>query len=152
MGGAFLSGRIAACGVRSRRVVGAGLALATAAAAILLVATLAGQPAALPVCAAMVGVVLALGLVSPIAQHEATERSPEAAGATSAVAIFLQMGGVAIASDLVARFFDGRSALSMAVVMLGCCLMACAAYAGLARPTRQHPSSGSPTQQHGGPE
>ncbi|UIY44339.1 hypothetical protein [Methylobacterium radiotolerans] len=113
-------------------MIAAGLALATGAAA-LLVAALARPPAALPVIAAMVGVALAFGLVSPNAMHGATERNPEDAGAASAVAVFLQMLAAAIASDLVARFFDGRSALSMAAAMLGCCLAAAAAHAGLAR-------------------
>jgi DHA1 family bicyclomycin/chloramphenicol resistance-like MFS transporter len=84
--------------------------------------------------------------VSPNAVHGATERNPEAAGAASAVAVFLQMLGAAVASDLVARFFDGRSALSMAAVMLGCCLAAAAAHAGLARPATRAPS-----QPHGEP-
>ncbi len=99
-------------------MIAAGLALATGAAAALLVAALARPPAALPVVAAMVGVALAFGLVSPNAMHGATERNPEAAGAASAIAVFLQMLAAAIASDLVARFFDGRSALSMAAAML----------------------------------
>jgi MFS transporter, DHA1 family, multidrug resistance protein len=99
----------------------------------------------------MVGVALAFGLVSPNAMHGATELSPDAAGAASAVAVFLQMGGAALASDLVARFFDGRSALSMATVMLGCSLAAAAAHAGLTRPAdRRSPAPfPSPARQHG---
>ncbi|KAA0122333.1 Bcr/CflA family efflux MFS transporter [Methylobacterium sp. P1-11] len=146
MAGAFLNGRGAARGVSPPWVIGAGLALATVSAALLLVAALVRPPTVLPVIAAMVGVALAFGLVSPNAMHGATERNPEAAGAGSAVAVFLQMLGAAVASDLVARFFDGRSALSMAAVMLGCCLAATAAYAGLARP-----ASRSPSRQHGKP-
>jgi MFS transporter, DHA1 family, multidrug resistance protein len=140
MVGAFLNGRLAARGVPPPRVIAAGLVLATGAASLLLVAALARPPAGLPVVAAMVGVALAFGLVSPNAVHGATERSPEAAGAASAVAVFLQMLGAAVASDLVARFFDGRSALSMAAVMLGCSLAAAAAHVGLARPAPRAPS------------
>lgn len=146
MAGAFLNGRLAARGVPPPRVIAAGLALATGAAAALLVAALARPPAALPVVAAMVGVALAFGLVSPNAMHGATERNPEDAGAASAVAVFLQMLAAAIASDLVARFFDGRSALSMAAAMLGCCLAAAAAQAGLARSAPR-----APFQPHGEP-
>jgi MFS transporter, DHA1 family, multidrug resistance protein len=151
MGGAFLNGRLAARSVGPSRVIAAGLALATASAALLLGAALAGPPAAPPVIAAMVGVALAFGLVSPNAMHGATELSPDAAGAASAVAVFLQMGGAALASDLVARFFDGRSALSMAAVMLGCSLAATAAHAGLTRPAdRRSPAPfPSPARQHG---
>jgi DHA1 family bicyclomycin/chloramphenicol resistance-like MFS transporter len=150
MGGAFLNGRLGTRGIGPSRVIGAGLALAMVSAAILLAAALAWPPDAPPVIAAMVGVALAFGLVSPNAMHGATELSPQAAGSASAVAVFLQMGGAAIASDLVARFFDGRSALSMAAVMLGCCLAATIAYAGLARPAGRQSSACTP-QRHGEP-
>ena len=39
-----------------------------------------------------------------------------------------QDAGAALASDLVARFFDGHSALSMAATMLAFCLAAIAAF------------------------
>ncbi|MHC2105463.1 multidrug effflux MFS transporter [Methylobacterium sp. CM6246] len=151
MGGAFLNGRLSARGIAPERVIGAGLVLATSSAAILLAATLIGPPVAPPVIAAMVGVALAFGLISPNAMHGATDVSPEAAGSASAVAVFLQMPSAAFASDVVGRFFDGRSALSMAAVMLGCCLTAFAAHAGLTRPARRQPSSPSPSRQNGEP-
>jgi DHA1 family bicyclomycin/chloramphenicol resistance-like MFS transporter len=134
MAGAALNNRLAARGICPHRVIGVGLAGATLLAAMLLLHALACPPAASPVIAAMAGTSFTFGLVSPNALHGATEASPGAAGTAGAVAVCLQMVGAAIASDLVARFFDGRSALSMATVMLGGCLAATAALAGLARP------------------
>jgi DHA1 family bicyclomycin/chloramphenicol resistance-like MFS transporter len=134
MAGAFLNGRLVARGGRPRQAIGAGLALATAVAAILMGAALAGSPSPGPVIVAMVGTALAFGLISPNALHGATESMPEAAGAASGVAVCLQMLVGALASDGVARTFDGRSALSMAVVMLGACLAAIAAIASLPSP------------------
>ena len=134
MAGAFLNGRLVARGGRPRQAIGAGLALATAVAAILMGAALAGRPSPVPVVVAMVGTALAFGLISPNALHGATEPMPEAAGAASGVAICLQMLAGALASDGVARIFDGRSALSMAAVMLGACLAAIAAIASLPSP------------------
>jgi len=151
MAGAALSSRLAARGISPARVIGAGLAGATLLATLLLVDALACPPAAAPVIAAMAGTGLAFGLVSPNALHGATEAAPEAAGTAGAIAIGLQMVGAALGSDLVARLFDGRSALSMAAVMLGGCLAAIAAFAGLAHPVGRPASSRSPTQQHGEP-
>ncbi|WP_244507478.1 MFS transporter [Methylobacterium phyllostachyos] len=149
MAGAALNGRLAARGIGPGRVIGAGLAGATLLAALLLADTLACPPAAAPVIAAMAGMGLAFGLVSPNALHGTTEAAPEAAGTAGAVAIGLQMAGAAVASDSVAQFFDGRSAQSMAAVMLGGCLAAVAAFAGLARPAVRPSSSRSPSQRHG---
>ena len=149
MAGAALNGRLAARGIASHRVIGAGLAGATLLAAMLLVDALIVPPSGLPVIAAMAGMGLAFGLVSPNAIHGATEAAPEAAGTAGAVALCLQMVGAAVASDLVARFFDGRSALSMAAVMLGSCLAAGAAFAGLAHPAGRPASSRFPSQRHG---
>ncbi|MCJ2050695.1 Bcr/CflA family efflux MFS transporter [Methylobacterium sp. J-070] len=151
MASAALNGRLAARGIGPHRVIGAGLAGATLLAAMLLVDALACPPAAAPVIAAMVGMGLAFGLVSPNAIHGATAAAPEAAGTAGAVALCLQMVGAAVASDLVARFFDECSALSMAAAMLGGCFAAIAAYAGLARPAVLPSSSRSPSQRHGEP-
>lgn len=151
MAGAALNGGLAARGIGPRWVIGAGLAGVTLLAALLLADTLACPPAAAPVIAAMAGMGLAFGLVSPNALHGAAEAAPEAAGTAGAVAIGLQMAGAAVASDLVARFFDGRSALSMAAVMLGGCLAASASFAGLARPAVRPSSPRSPSQRHGEP-
>ncbi|WP_267427951.1 multidrug effflux MFS transporter [Methylobacterium sp. GC_Met_2] len=151
MAGAALNGRLAARGINSHRVIGAGLAGATLLAAMLLVDALVFTPSGVPVIAAMAGMGLAFGLVSPNAIHGATEAAPEAAGTAGAIVFCLQMIGAAIASDLVARLFDGRSALSMAAVMLGGCLAAIAAFAGLVRPAARPSSSRFPSQRHGEP-
>ncbi|MCJ2019829.1 Bcr/CflA family efflux MFS transporter [Methylobacterium sp. E-065] len=151
MAGAALNSRLVARGITSHRVIGAGLVGATLLAAMLLVDALVLTPSAVPVITAMAGMGLAFGLVSPNAIHGATETAPEAAGTAGAIAICLQMVGAAVASDLVARFFDGRSALSMAVVMLGGCLAAIAAFAGLVRLAARPSASPFPSQRHGEP-
>ncbi|WP_348642123.1 MFS transporter [Methylobacterium sp. WL6] len=151
MSGAALNGRLAARGIGPRWVIGAGLAGATVVAAMLLVDALAWPPSGEAVIAAMAGMGLAFGLVSPNAMHGATEAAPEAAGTAGAVAVCLQMIGAAVASDLVARLFDGRSALSMAAVMLGGCFAASVAFVGLARPAGRPSSSRFPSRRHGEP-
>jgi DHA1 family bicyclomycin/chloramphenicol resistance-like MFS transporter len=62
---------------------------------------------------------------------EALRPMPDIAGSVSAVMAFAQMVAAASSSALVATFFDGHSAFSMAAVMLAFCLMAIASYAGV---------------------
>jgi MFS transporter, DHA1 family, multidrug resistance protein len=61
---------------------------------------------------------------------------PDIAGSISAVMAFVQMIAAATSSALVAAFFDGRSALSMALVMLSFCLLAVASV-GLVGPAKR---------------
>jgi MFS transporter, DHA1 family, multidrug resistance protein len=58
---------------------------------------------------------------------------PEIAGSASAVLVFVQMVAAALSSGLVARLFDGRSAFSMAVVMVFFCSLAIASYVCVVR-------------------
>ena len=85
----------------------------------------------------MVAVALSFGLISPNAMTAALQPFPEIAGSVSAVMAFVQMAGAALSSGLVAGLFDGRSALSMAVVMVAFCLLAVASYVGVARPAER---------------
>jgi DHA1 family bicyclomycin/chloramphenicol resistance-like MFS transporter len=137
MGGAYLNGRLSGLGLSVGRATVLGLALATLVAAILFIAALTRSSSPLPVVVAMVGVALAFGLISPNAVHAAMQPMPEIAGSASAVAILLQTAVAAVSSDLVAQLFDERTALSMAGVMLGFCLIAAGFHAGLARPAER---------------
>jgi DHA1 family bicyclomycin/chloramphenicol resistance-like MFS transporter len=69
---------------------------------------------------------------------------PEIAGAVGAAAGSIQMTAGAASSGLVAAFFDGRSALSMAAVMAACSLVALGAYCLLARPAERRILGRSP--------
>jgi DHA1 family bicyclomycin/chloramphenicol resistance-like MFS transporter len=76
---------------------------------------------------------LAFGLVAPNAMQAAMQPLPEIAGAAGAATGAIQMAMGAAASGLVAALFDGRSALSMTLVMALCSLLALASYLLLAR-------------------
>lgn len=131
MVGAQANRQLGAWGVPPIQLVMAGLAFTIALAAFLLIATLAGRTT-LVVIPVMVGVALSFGLVSPNAIHAVMQPLPEAAGAVSGVAGFLQMAAAASSSALVAALFDGHSAFSMAAVMLVFSLLAAGAYLGIA--------------------
>jgi MFS transporter, DHA1 family, multidrug resistance protein len=133
MVGSQLNQRLASRGVTPRQMMSAGLALATAlAASLLLMALNDGRSTAL-VMLVMTGVALSFGLISPNALSEALQPVPEIAGAASAVVLFVQMFGAAASSWLVTFLFDDRSAMSMAVTMLLFCLLAIASYLGITR-------------------
>jgi DHA1 family bicyclomycin/chloramphenicol resistance-like MFS transporter len=134
IGGVVLSRHLRTQGVSVGRVTVLGLALATLVAAIPFLAALARTTSPVPVIVAMTGVALAFGLISPNAVRAAIQPVPEAAGSASAVALLLQAALAAASSDLVAWLFDGRTALSMAGVMLASCLSAGCFYSGLSRP------------------
>ena len=134
MAGTAGNTRLTSWGASPARLITLGLALSTLLAASLLAMALAEGKSIALVVLVMTGVALSFGLISPNAISEALQPLPEIAGAASAVMAFFQMLGAASSSALVARFFDGRSALSMATVMLSFCLLAIAAYAGIARP------------------
>jgi DHA1 family bicyclomycin/chloramphenicol resistance-like MFS transporter len=131
MGGAYLNSHLGRLGVSAGRTIVLAITLATFVAAILFISALARSSSPVPVVAAMVGVALSFGLISPNAVHAALQPMPEVAGSASAVAILLQTAVAAVSSDLVARLFDGRTALSMAGVMLAFSLAAAGIYSGL---------------------
>jgi DHA1 family bicyclomycin/chloramphenicol resistance-like MFS transporter len=138
MGGAVLSRHLSARGVSVGRVNVLGLTLATLVAVILFLSALARTTSPVPVIAAMTGVALAFGLISPNAMHAAIQPMPEAAGSASAMALLLQTALAAVTSYLVAWLFDGRTGLSMAGVMLGSCLVGAGSYSALSRPCERN--------------
>ncbi|WP_454624229.1 multidrug effflux MFS transporter [Bradyrhizobium cenepequi] len=130
------------------QMIAIGLALSTLMAASLLMMVVAGNSSIAIVVSVMIGVALSFGLISPNAMSGALRPMPEIAGSISAVMAFVQMIAAASSSALVAALFDGRSALSMAVVMLSFCLLAIASYLGIAgqakRVTLLHEQETSP--------
>jgi DHA1 family bicyclomycin/chloramphenicol resistance-like MFS transporter len=118
-------------------MIAMGLALSTFLATLLLATSLAGGVSAILVVVVMIGVALSFGLISPNAMNGAMQPLPSIAGSTSAVLAFVQMIAAASSSALVAALFDGRSAFSMAVVMIFFCALAIASYLGVVRPAER---------------
>ena len=134
MAGAFLNGRFGTRRVPPRYPLTAGLLLGAASTTLLLAMTLAGwMPLPLVITLLVLGT-LAFGLVAPNAMQAAMQPLPGIAGAAGAATGAIQMAMGAVASGLVAALFDGRSALSMTLVMALCSLLALASYLLLARP------------------
>jgi DHA1 family bicyclomycin/chloramphenicol resistance-like MFS transporter len=134
MSGALLDGRLGRRGIPSAQVVTIGLALLAAAASTLLAMTLGGWTPPALVAALLMAVALAFGMTMPNVLNATMQPLPEIAGAVGAAAGSIQMIAGAVSSSLVALFFDGRSALSMAAMMCAFSLLALNAYWLLARP------------------
>jgi MFS transporter, DHA1 family, multidrug resistance protein len=134
MAGTRVNARLERWGRSPAQMIAIGLALSTVLAVALLLMAFAGGKSIVVVTAAMVGVALSFGMISPNAISGALRPMPEIAGSISAVMAFVQMGAAASSSALVAALFDGSSARSMAEVMLAFCLLAIASYVGVARP------------------
>jgi DHA1 family bicyclomycin/chloramphenicol resistance-like MFS transporter len=141
LSGALLDGCLGRRGISAARVLTIGLTFSAAAAATLLAVTLAGwsQPALIAVL--LMAVALAFGMTMPSVMNATMQPLPEIAGAVGALAGSIQMAAGAASSGLVATLFDGRSALSMAVVMAACSLLALIAYCRLARPAERRAHS-----------
>lgn len=129
--GAFFNKRLDRWGVSPGQMILPGLALSTLLATCLLLTAIADSQSIVMVMSAMIGVALSFGLISPNAMNGALRPMPDIMGSISAVMTFVQMICAAASSALVASLFDGRSALSMAVVMLLFCLAAIASYVGV---------------------
>ena len=119
------------------QMIAIGLALSTVMATSLLVMAITGGKSIAIVVSVMVSVALSFGLISPNAMNAALQQMPDIAGSISAVMVFAQMIAAASSSALVAALFDGRSALSMAVVMVSFCVLAIASYIGVVGPARR---------------
>jgi len=128
MAGTYVNKRLGGWGVSAGQMIMIGLALSTVFACFLLVTSLAGERSIPIVVLVMIAVALSFGLISPNALHGSMQPLPEIAGSTGAVAICVQLIGAASSSALVAAFFDGRSAFSMAADMLFFCILAITAY------------------------
>lgn len=138
MGGTVINKRLTAWGASPAHLITIGLIVSTLLATSLLAMALAGGASIILVVLVMVAVALSFGLISPNAMTGALQPLPEIAGSASAVAVFVQMAGAGLSSGLVAGLFDGRSALSMALVMVAFCLLAIASYVGVARPAERN--------------
>ncbi len=135
--GALVNKRLDRWGMSPGQMIAIGLALSTVMATSLLVMSIAGGKSIAVVVSVMIGVALSFGLISPNAMNGALRPMPDIAGSTSAMMAFVQMIAAASSSALVAALFDGRSALSMAVVMLSFCLLAIASYVGVVGPAQR---------------
>src|SRR6516165_6532932 len=144
MGGALLDGRLGGRGISGPLVLTIGLAFLAAAASTLLAMTVVGWTPPALVAALLMAAALAFGMTMPNIMNATMQPLPEIAGAVGAAAGSIQMTAGAASSGLVATFFDGRSALSMAVVMGACSLVALGAYCLLARPAERRILGRSP--------
>jgi DHA1 family bicyclomycin/chloramphenicol resistance-like MFS transporter len=137
MGGAFLNGRLGLLGIAPGQLLTLGLVLSTVFSSLLLVATLGGWTSESLVVSVMVGVALSFGFISPNATSGAMQPLPRIAGSVSAVVGLLQTTASAGSSAVVAIFFDGHSALSMAGAMLFFSLLAAGFYLRVVYPARK---------------
>jgi DHA1 family bicyclomycin/chloramphenicol resistance-like MFS transporter len=137
MSGALLDGHLGRRGISAALVLTIGLALLAAAAVTLLAMTVAGWTQPALVAALLIAVALAFGLTMPNIMNATMQPLPEIAGAVGAAAGSVQLTTGAASGGLVAALFDGRSALSMAAVMVACSLLALIAYCLLARPAER---------------
>jgi DHA1 family bicyclomycin/chloramphenicol resistance-like MFS transporter len=135
--GAVLDSRLGRRGIPAALVLTIGLTLSAAASATLLAMTLAGGAQPAVIAALLVLVALAFGITMPSIMNGTMQPLPDIAGAVGAAAGSIQMTAGATSSGLVAVWFDGRSALSMAAVMAACSLLALIAYCLLARPAQR---------------
>ena len=137
MSGALLEGRLGRRGISAAQVLTIGLTVLAAASAMLLAMTMAGWAQPTLVAALLMTVALAFGMTMPNIMNATMQPLPDIAGAVGAAAGSIQMTAGAASSGLVAVLFDGRSAFSMAAVMVICSLFALIAYYLLARPAER---------------
>ncbi len=137
MGGAGANTRFSTLGVAPHQLVVGGLLLSTLLASSLLVMSLFGGKSGFLFVLVMVGVALSFGMISPNTTTAALRPMPHSLGTANAVVAFAQMVAAALSSGLVTALFDGRTAFSVAIVMLACCLIAVVAYFGIARPAER---------------
>lgn len=125
----LLSGRLSQRHVASRKIIASGivLMLASALAAVLLVAAGAVTTASLMPLMALV--LFAFGLLAPSTNHEALQNLPHVAGAAAGVMRCLQMAMGAFASAMIAVFEPyGHPTTVMTSLMAGMAVVAGAIY------------------------
>jgi len=144
MCGALLDGWLGRRGMASDAVLATGLRLMLVASVTLLAMTMGGLSSPAVVAWLLIVVAFAFGLSVPNVMNATMQPLPDIAGAVSAAAGSLQLAAGAVSSGLVSRLFDGRSALSMAAVMVLCSFLGWGVYVLIARPagqgSRQMPS------------
>jgi DHA1 family bicyclomycin/chloramphenicol resistance-like MFS transporter len=138
MCGAILDGQLGRRGIGSAAVLAIGLKLMASGSIALLATTLAGWSSPALVAALLIVVALAFGLSIPNMMNATMAPLPDIAGAVSATATSIQLTAGAASSGLVSVLFDGRSALSMAVMMALCSLLGLGANLLIARYANTH--------------
>ncbi|MFF7676266.1 multidrug effflux MFS transporter [Actinacidiphila glaucinigra] len=133
-----VNGKILVGRVSMDKVTGVGLAVITAAAAVLLALTSGwlGPVGLLPVAAGLFVLMAAMSLVLPNTNALALMRTRHAAGSASALLGTTSFLVGAVASPLVGIAGE-HTAVPMAVVQLGSALAAVVCFAGLCRPRRR---------------
>lgn len=133
-----VNGKILVGRVSMDKVTGVGLAVITAAAAVLLALTSGwfGPVGLLPVAAGLFVLMAAMSLVLPNTNALALMRTRHAAGSASALLGTTSFLVGAVASPLVGIAGE-HTAVPMAVVQLGSALAAVVCFAGLCRPWRR---------------
>jgi len=137
LSGAFLDSRMGRWEVSSANVLMIGLMLLASASAMLFVLALVGSMSPSLVAGLLMAVALAFGLSLPNVMNATMQPLPEIAGAVGAAAGSIQLTSGALSSAMVAVFFDGHSALSMATVMAVSSLLALSTYLLVARPAER---------------
>ena len=115
-------------GAKPKSALDLALALAAIVALALLAISLAGRPPAIAVAGLIVFYVIAFGLTSPNASHEAMHPLPDLAGFASAIMLCAQMMFGAIGGAAAATLYRGASPLAIAEVMSVGALGACTLY------------------------
>ncbi|CCB74084.1 MULTISPECIES: Bcr/CflA family multidrug efflux MFS transporter [Streptomycetaceae] len=130
--GKFLVGRVSL-----DRALGVGLAVITVAAVALLLMTsgVFGRVGLVPVAVGLFVLMSAMGLAMPNTNAQALMRTPNAAGSASALLGTAQFLIGAVASPLVG-IAGAHTAVPMALVQLGCAVVAMVCFLGLCRPWR----------------
>ncbi|MDT7844757.1 multidrug effflux MFS transporter [Streptomyces justiciae] len=137
-----INGKLLVGRVSLEKVLGAGLAIVTGAAAALLLMSLGvfGEVGLAPVAAALFVLMSAMGLALPNAQSLALLRTKHAAGSASALLGTSSFLIGAIASPLVGIAGEG-TAVPMAVVQLSAALVALTCFMGMCRPWNRRASA-----------
>ncbi|MEO3752341.1 multidrug effflux MFS transporter [Streptomyces sp. B6B3] len=135
-----VNGKILVGRVSLNRVMAAGFAVLTLAAASLLVMTsgLLGRPGLVPISVGLFVLMAAMPLVLPNANSQGLMRTPHAAGSAAALLGASAFFVGAVASPLVGVAGED-TAVPMAVVQLVAVLLAGASFLGLCRPWRHTP-------------
>jgi DHA1 family bicyclomycin/chloramphenicol resistance-like MFS transporter len=115
-------------GARPKSALDLALLLAAFVALALLAISVTGRPPAIAVAGLIVFYVIAFGLTSPNASHEAMHPLPDLAGFASAIMLCAQMMFGAIGGSVAAALYHDASPLAVAEVMSVSALSACALY------------------------
>ncbi|MEH2303613.1 MAG: multidrug effflux MFS transporter [Nostoc sp.] len=137
MVGSFLNGHLSMRGVSPSRLLTFGLVSAVGSSVALAMLSVSGAAQVTTLMPLLVLNTFCLGIISPNAIQGAIQPLPEIAGVAAATVGFLQMLCGALASGLVAFFYDGRTAIAMSSLMAVFAIASFTAYLGLARPAER---------------